>query len=83
MPKTKTKETAPVAEISALVDNAFTVDKARWGTFRSFDSEGKALVTSPTEEACVEATRFYLKGLQEDWNDYAVVKHEGSVSGKL
>jgi len=61
MPKTKTKETAPVAEATTLVDNAFTVDKARWGTFRSFDPEGKALVTSPTEEACVEATRCYLK----------------------
>jgi hypothetical protein len=83
MPKSKTKEVAPAANTTALVDNAFTVDKAKWGTFRSFDPEGKALVTSPTEEACVEATRFYLKGLQEDWNDYAVVKYEGSVSGKL
>jgi hypothetical protein len=83
MAKTKTKGAALVAETDALIDNAFTVDKARWGTFRSFDSEGKALVTSPTEEACVEATRFYLKGLQEGWDDYDAVKHEGSVSGKL
>ena len=83
MPRTKTKETAPLAETTSLIDDAFTVDKARWGTFRSFDPEGKALVTSPTEEACVEATRFYLKGLQEGWDDYAVVKHDGSVNGKL
>jgi hypothetical protein len=83
MAKTKTKEAAPVAEISDLVDNAFTVDKARWGTFRSFDPEGKALVTSPTEEACIDATRFYLKGLQEGWEDFDGVKHEGFVSGKL
>jgi hypothetical protein len=83
MPKTKTKEAAPVAETDALIDNAFTADKARWGTFRSFDPEGKALVTSPTEESCIEATRFYLKGLQEGWEDYDEVKHEGSVSGKL
>ena len=82
MPKTKTKETAPVAEISALVDNAFTVDKARWGTFRSFDPEGKALVTSPTEEACVEATRFYLKARQEGFTEIAT-SYTGHVDGKL
>ena len=83
MAKTKTKEAAPVAETTSLIDDAFTVDKARWGTWRSYDHEGKALVTSPTEEACIDATRFYLKGLQEGWEDYDEVKHEGSVSGKL
>jgi hypothetical protein len=83
MVKTKTKEAAPVAETDALIDNAFTVDKARWGTFRSFDDEGKGLVTSLTEQACTDATRFYLKGLQEGWEDYDGVKHEGFVSGKL
>jgi hypothetical protein len=82
MPKTKTRETAPVTEISALVDNAFTVDKARWGTFRSFDPEGKALVTSPTEEACVEATRFYLKARQEGFTEIAT-SYTGHVDGKL
>ena len=83
MAKTKTKEAAPVAETTVLIDGAFTVDRARWGTFRSYDHEGKGLVTSLTEESCVEATRFYLKGLQDGWDDYAVVKHDGSVSGKL
>ena len=83
MPKTKTKETAPVAEATSLIDDAFTVDKARWGTFRSYDAEGKGLVTSLTEQACTDATRVYLKGLQEGWEDYDGVKHEGFVSGKL
>jgi hypothetical protein len=83
MAKTKTKEAASVAETASLIDNAFTVDKARWGAFRSFDAEGKGLVTSLTEQACTDATRFYLKGLQEGWDDYDAVKHEGSVSGKL
>jgi hypothetical protein len=65
MPKTKTKGTTLVAETTVLIDNAFTVDKAKWGTFRSYDHEGKALVTSLTEEACVEATRCYLKWQQD------------------
>ena len=83
MAKTKTKEAAPVAETTVLIDGAFTIDKARWGTWRSYDAEGKGLVTSLTEEACINATRSYLKGLQEGWNDYDVVTHSGSVGGKL
>jgi len=82
MAKTKTKEAAPVAEATSLIDDAFTVDKARWGTFRSFDPEGKALVTSPTEEACVEATRCYLKWRQEEFTDNAS-SYDGTVGGKL
>ena len=82
MPKTKTKEATLVAEHTALIDGVFTVDKARWGTFRSYNHEGKALVTSPTEEACINATRCYLKWLQEGYtaeeNGYA-----GKVEGKL
>jgi hypothetical protein len=83
MPKTKTKGATLVAEHTALIDGVFTIDKARWGTWRSYNAEGKGLVTSLTEQACTDATRFYLKGLQEGWEDYDEVKHEGSVSGKL
>jgi hypothetical protein len=82
MPKTKTKEVAPVAETAALIDSAFTVDKARWGPWRSYDAEGKALVTSPTEEACINATRFYLKAQQEGFTDGST-SYNGTVSGKL
>jgi hypothetical protein len=82
MAKTKAKEAAPVAETDALIDNAFTVDKARWGTFRSFDSEGKALVTSPTEKSCIDATRCYLKWRQEGFTEGAS-SYAGSVDGKL
>jgi hypothetical protein len=83
MPKTKKIEEVKLdAEHTTLVDNAFTVDKARWGTFRSFDSEGKALVTSPTEEACVEATRFYLKARQGGFTEIAT-SYTGHVDGKL
>ena len=82
MPKTKTKETAPVAETTVLIDNAFTVDKASWGTWRSYDAEGKALVTSPTEESCIAATRFYLKAKQEGFTNEAAC-YTGKVGGKL
>jgi hypothetical protein len=68
---------------TTLVDGAFTVDKTRWGTWKSFDKGGKELITALTEEVCVNATRFYLKGLQDGWDDHNVVKHEGSVGGKL
>jgi hypothetical protein len=83
---TKTKN-APVEKLdvedTVLIDEAFTVDKARWGTYRSYDKEGKGLVTSFTEDGCIQATRFYLKGLQEGWDDHNTVEHEGSVGGKL
>ena len=82
MAKTKTKEVAPVAETTTLIDNAFTVDKASWGTWRSYDAEGKGLVTSPTEEACTNATRCYLKWRQEGFADGAS-SYEGTVGGKL
>ena len=83
MPKTKKVEEVKLdLEHTLLVDNAFTVDRARWGTFRSFDPEGKALVTSPTEEACVEATRFYLKARQEGFTEIAT-SYTGHVDGKL
>ena len=82
MPKTKTKEEAKLdTENTALIDGAFTVDKHRWGTWGSVDAEGKKLVTSLTKEDCINATRFYLKGLQEGFDDTAL--HEGTVGGKL
>ena len=82
MAKTKTKEAAPVAETTVLIDGAFTVDKARWGTWRSYDQEGKGLITSLTEEACVNATRFYLKAQQDGFTESAS-SYDGVVGGKL
>ena len=81
MAKTKTKEVKLDTEHTTLIDGAFTVDKASWGTWRSYDAQGKELVTSLTEESCINSTRFYLKGLQEGFSDTAL--HEGTVGGKL
>jgi hypothetical protein len=66
-----------------LIDGCFTVEKARWGTWRSFDSEGKEILTSLTEEECIKATRWYLKAKQEGFDDANVVRHESVVGGKL
>ena len=82
MAKTKTKEATLVAETTALIDGAFTVDKASWGTWRSYDAEGKALVTSLTEEACINATRSYLKWRQDGFTENAS-SYDGVVGGKL
>ena len=71
-----------MAETTVLIDGAFTVDRAKWGTFRSYDTEGKALVTSLTEEACVNATRSYLKWQQEGFTAGAT-SYDGVVGGKL
>jgi hypothetical protein len=82
MAKTKTKESTLVAETTALIDGAFTVDKASWGTWRSYDAEGKALVTSLTEESCINATRCYLKWRQDGFTDDSS-SYDGTVGGKL
>jgi hypothetical protein len=64
-----------------LIDDCFYVDEARWGVYHSFDKEGKRLITSLTEQTCINATRFYLKGLQEGFEE--TKSHQGTVDGKL
>lgn len=82
---TKT-ETTPVQKLdvedTVLIDEAFTVDKARWGTWRSYSKDGKELITSLTEDGCIQATRFYLKGLQEGFTEQGET-YNGEVAGKL
>jgi hypothetical protein len=82
MTKTKTKEAKLDTEHTTLIDGAFTIDKAIWGTWRSFDAEGKTLVTSLTEETCINATRCYLKWRQEGFTEGAS-SYDGTVNGKL
>lgn len=64
------------------IDDVFRVEKARWGTWKSADKEGKGIITSLTEEDCTRATRWYLKKKQEGWDEDCSV-HEGSVEYKL
>jgi hypothetical protein len=83
MTKTKQTEVQKLdVDDTHFIDGAFTVDKARWGTWRSFNREGKEILTSLTEEQCVSATRWYLKCLQD--GEFPETKtHEGTVGGKL
>ena len=64
-----------------LIDEAFYVEESTWKTWRSFDKDGKPLVSSLTQEACIAATRAYLKWQQEGFPETKT--HEGSVAGKL
>jgi len=65
-----------------LYDDCFYVQQKKYGLWNSTDKEGKGLITSLTEEDCVRTTRFYLKGVQEGWDD-TPVKYEGTVTEKL
>jgi hypothetical protein len=68
-----------------LIDDCFYVEQKKYGTWDSYDKEGKCIVTSLTEEQCIRATRFILQGRQEGWNEeQTMVKSENStVGGKL
>jgi hypothetical protein len=65
-----------------LIDEAFYVEESTWKTWRSYDKDGKPLVASLTSEACIAATRFYCKGLQEGFGE-DTTSYAGSVEGKL
>ena len=64
-----------------LIDDAFYVDEKKYGLWYSTDKEGNGLVTSLTEESCISATRFLLKGRQEGFPESKT--YESEVGGKL
>lgn len=64
-----------------FIDDAFYVEKKKWGTWQSYGKDGKRLITSLTEDICISATRFYLKGLQEGFTETKT--YESEVGGKL
>jgi hypothetical protein len=67
--------------MSELIDGCFYVEQKRWGTWDSFDQDGKCIVTALTEEDCVKATRFILKGRQEGFEETKT--YDSNVGGKL
>ena len=69
-------------ENKKLIDDCFYIEEKKYGLWYSTDKEGNGLITSLTEQSCVQATRFYLKGRQEGWPEPEKV-HEGTVGGKL
>lgn len=63
------------------IDDCFRVEQKKWGTWDSFDKEGKGIITSLTKEECINATRAYLKMKQEGFDDSKT--YESTVGGKL
>ena len=66
-----------------LIDESFYVDEKRYGLWDSYYPDGKPIITAGSEENCVRATRFYLKGLQEGWDADNSRSYDGVVGGKL
>jgi hypothetical protein len=62
-------------------EGAFYVEQTQYKVWHSFDKDEKNIITSLTEEQCVNATRCYLKWLQEGFPE--TKQHTGEVSGKL
>jgi hypothetical protein len=69
-------------EDAETIDDAFWIKRQRWGTFVSVGADDLEIITSLTEEQCISATRFYLKGKQEGFTDDART-YDGVVGGKL
>lgn len=63
------------------IDDCFRVEQKKWGTWDSFDREGKGIITSLTKEECIHTTRAYLKMKQEGFSDSQT--YESPVGGKL
>ena len=66
-----------------LIDGAFYVEQTRWKTWRSYKEDGTLLLLSLRKEQCISATRFYLKGCQEGWENNETKSYDGVVGGKL
>jgi hypothetical protein len=65
------------------IDDAFRVEEKKYGLWDSYDKDGKCIITSLTEEECVRATRFYLKGCQEGWPDDNIKTYSTKDNYKL
>ena len=66
------------------IDDCFRVYQTRFKIWHSAKKNGEELVTALTKDVCIRMTRFYLKGLQEGWNqENSRVVNDGVVGGKL
>lgn len=68
-----------MTEQTTWYDDTFKVIKTRFGLYRSITKEDREVITAPTEESCVLATRFHLKGEQEGFPEPLSVRSEGKV----
>ena len=62
----------------------FRIEQRRFGTWTSFDTDGKALITGGTREAVLQGTGFHLEGVATHWANCTTSKQfDGTVGGKL
>ncbi len=61
----------------------FRINKSKWGTFVSIDSEGTNMVTAGTKDACLHVTPNHMRWRVEGYDGPETVTHEGTVDGKL
>ena len=62
----------------------FRVEQKRFGTWTSYDTDGKALITGGTREAVLQGTGFHLEGVATNWANCTTSKQfDGTVGGKL
>ena len=52
-----------------LYDDAFYTTKTYCGTWQSQDKDGSNIISSLTEESCIDATRYYLKCKQDSLSE--------------
>lgn len=64
-----------------LIDEAFYVECKKYGLWQSHHPDGKGIITSLTEEEVIRSTRWYLKCLQEGFEETKTYSSE--VGGKL
>jgi len=64
------------------IDECFRIEKKQFGTWTSYDKEGKGIITALTEEHCRSTTRWYLQAKQEGFPD-PTIQYNGTVEGKL
>ena len=70
-------------KLEQLYDDSFYVKQSNWKTWKSYDKNGNALITSLKKEDCVSATRYYLKLKQEESLNDIGVSYSSVVDGKL
>lgn len=67
-----------------LIDEAFYVEEARSGLWKSFYPDGKEIIAGLQQEHVIHMTRWRLKCIQEGtWDEKARVVNDGFVGGKL
>ena len=63
---------------------SFRVEQKRFGTWTSYDKNGKALITGLTRADVMAMSPFHLEGVATNWaNCRTSDPYDGTVGGKL